>query len=213
MQIVTSSSPTSVRCKIYEDAMKPGIPPITPLDSSLHSLGSTSIGGSTVSSFSSSSSRKRVRFSPYVRAKDTLSRHDMTEDEITRSYLQQDEFEYIWEHNRRLLRRAKHYHSKGRPLRIHSLRSLKGFELDIERTPKGYYLCTRGLEGANRKNRKAAIEEVLEEQELQILEGFFDDELMAQVYMKASMRSTFKAVCLAMEDKLSATYEVKSSKQ
>lgn len=214
MKIINSTSPTTVRRNLHIEGKKTSIASIEPLNSSsLHSFDSTISNDSstTSSSLSSSTSRKGVRFSPIVRVKDTISRHDMTEDEITRSFLQQDEFEYIWEHTAKLLRRAKHYHSGGKPLRSYS-KCLKGFESDIEKTEKGNYLCTRGLEGSARSYQRTAIEQVLEEQELQILEGFYDDELIAEVYIEYNVRATFKAVYMAMEDRLTASYFVMEDK-
>lgn len=209
MQIVNSSSPTSVRCKL-DEGLKTGIALINTLDSSNHSTDSTdstnSITDSSTSSSSSSSSSstRRVHFLPLVRAKDTISRYDMTQDEITRCFLQEDEYDDIWEQNQRLLRRAKKYHLKGEPLPADAMQKLEGFELDIETKEKGDYLCVRGLESVARSYRRESIERVLEEQEFQILEGFYDDELIAEVYAEANKRCKFKAVYLAMEDRLSA---------
>ena len=131
----------------------------------------------------------------------------MTEDEITQCFLQEDEYDDIWEQNQRLLRRAKKYHLKGEPLPQEALESelfLEGFELDIETKEKGQFLCVRGLESVARSYRQESIDRVLEEQEFQVMEGFYDDELIAEVYAEANKRCKFKAVYMAMEDRLSA---------
>lgn len=213
MQIVNSTSPTSVRCKL-DEGTKTGIASIKSLDTSNHSTESTdastdSSSRSNISSTSTSSSSRRVRFLPLVRAKDTISRYDMTEDEITRCFLQDYEYDIIWEQNQRIVRRAKKYHSTGEPLPAKAFenKSLEGFELDIETKEKGEYLCTRGLETIARNYRRESIECVLEEQEFQEMEGFYDDELIAEIYAEANKRCKFKAVYLAMEDRLSACSE------
>ena len=126
----------------------------------------------------------------------------MTEDEITRCFLQDDEYDDMWEQNQKVLRRAKKYHSSGEPLPSDLPRKLEGFEDDIEEREKGLFLCTRGLESIARSYRRESIERVLEEQEYQYLDGFYDDELIAGVYIEANKRSKFKAVYLAMEDRL-----------
>ena len=104
--------------------------------------------------------------------------------------------------NEKLVRRAKKYHSSGEPLPSELPRRLQGFEEDIEDKEEGLFLCTRGLESTARSYRRESIRMVLEEQELQILEGVYDDELIADVYSEANKHCRFKAVYLAMEDRL-----------
>lgn len=211
----TTFSPTSVRCSLDKGtrrSLASALKTLDPLSSdSEHSTFDTSSAcNSTASSSPSSftSVRRKVRFLPLVRAKDTISRHDMTEDEIQRCFLQDDEYDEIWDRNKRLVRRAKNYHSTGLPLPSPLPKKLEGFEDDVETKPDGgSYLCTRGLESASKSQRRKSIECVLAEQDFQILEGYYDEEALSEIYSHVTSSCRFRAVYLAMEDRIDASGE------
>ena len=118
---IEQTSPTSVRCSLDKEQVK-GNKNRRSLASSLKSLTlpSDTAHGNTVRTDASSTYRsttimassslreRKVRFFPLVRIKDTISRHDMTEDEIERCFIQDYEYEEIWEHNEGIKRRAQH---------------------------------------------------------------------------------------------------------
>jgi hypothetical protein len=206
----TDTSPTSVRCFLDGGAGRSLASEFKSLDVSDHSavfcdpedVCSTSCSSS--SSSQTSVSRRRVRFLPVVRAKNTISRYDMTDEEIRNSFLQEEEYDEIWEHNQRLLRRAMYFHQYAEPLPTPLPKQIIGFEDDIEAKKEGGFLCTRGLESVDKANRRKSIDTVLLEQEYQIMEGFYDDDFIAEIYAEASSACRFRAVCQAMEDRLDA---------
>ncbi len=128
----------------------------------------------------------------------------MTDEEIESCFIQEYEYDEIWDHNERLLRRAKNYHECGEPIPTPLPECMIDFEDDIETKKEGGFLCTRGLESANKVDRKKSIETVLMEQEYQIMEGYYDDDVLAEVYTEVSSSCRFRAVCQAMEDRLDA---------
>ena len=221
----SSSSPKSVRCTLdYERVMR------TSLASSLKSLddltseAETSTAASSYcddssyessSTTSSSSTRRRVRFMPMVKVKDTISRHNMTDEEINNCFLQDEDYDEIRSHNKRIIRRFKSYHSLGDPLPSPLPKCCMDFEDDIETMENGMFLCTRGLERISSNSyhsyRQKSIDAVLEEQDYQDLEGYYDDDAIAELYVEINSPCKFRAVYLAMEDRIEAVGDRQSA--
>lgn len=136
----------------------------------------------------------------------------MTEEEITNCFLQDEDYDDIWNHNKRLIRRAKNFHISGCALPSPRPSCLEGFEDDIETKVSGaQFLCTRGLENSSKKHRRKSIDRVLEEQDFQILEGYYDVDVISEIYSVAAAPSKFRAVYLAMEDRIEAGGERKAA--
>lgn len=128
----------------------------------------------------------------------------MTVEELTSCFLQDEDYDEIWNHNKRLVRRAKNYHISGGALPSPRPSCLEGFEDDIETKESGEFLCTRGLESSSKRHRRKSIDRVLEEQDFQILEGYYDVDVISEIYSVAAAPSKFRAVYLAMEDRIEA---------
>ena len=205
-----NTSPTSVRCFLDQDAGRSLASEFKSLDCSEHdpvfcdSTDTSSTSSSSSTSSRTSISRRRVRFLPVVRAKDTISRYDMTDEEFENCFLQEADYDEIWEHNQRLLRRARNFHKCAEPIPTPLPKCMIGFEDDIETKKEGGFLCTRGLGSIDKKIRIESIHAVLMEQEYQIMEGYYDDDVLAEIYAEVSSSCRFRAVCQAMEDRLDA---------
>ena len=199
-QRIRTSSPSSVRGFIDEET-----------SASLHS--SFKSFDSTASEDASTTNPKRVNFAPMVGVKDTISMFDMTDEEYENYWLSDDEYQYIRRRNRLLIKRAELFQSfRGKPLPASHSDSYDDLEDDIECKPEGDFLCVRGLESGTRKEnirkktyRRNSIQQVLLEQELQSRHGCRDEEAIAQVYSEMVSPCKFRAVHLAMEDRLAAT--------
>jgi hypothetical protein len=142
-----------------------------------------------------------------VKAKDTISRHNMTDEEINNSFLQDEDYDEMRSHNKRIIRRFKNYHSSGDPLPSPLPKCCEDFEDDIESKENGLFLCIRGLERiANNYEsyRQKSIDAVLEEQDFQDLEGYYDVDVIAELYAQINSPCKFRAVYLAMEDRIEA---------
>ena len=192
------SSPSSVRCFV-DDKTK------TSLDSSIKPP-------DTLPSTHASSTRK-VGFKSWVAVKDTISIFDMTEEEIENYWLSEDEFKSIRRRNRLLIRRAEAFGYK-KPLPSSHSESYDDCEDDIEKKEDGDFLCIRGLESATRSgsikkktSRRNAIMQVLLEQEFQSVQRYSDENAIAEVYVEYASPCKFRAVHLAMEDRLAAVEE------
>ena len=134
----------------------------------------------------------------------------MTETELEDCWIQDDEYENIWRQNRRIVRRAKLYHAIGDPLPKKLPAKLQGFEDDIETTENGGFLCVRGLEPLSSAQRRNSIERVLAEQDFQLIEGFWDEEAISDIYQAATSPCKFRAVYFALEDRLAVETDVDS---
>ncbi len=192
-----ASSPSSVRCFVEE--------PKRSLSSSIKQTDS-------LPSRDASSAIRKVGFSEWVGVKDTISVFDMTDDEIESYWLQDDEYSRIRRRNRLLIRRAETFNFlAGKPLPPSHSDCYDDCEDDIERKADGDYLCMRGLESGTKKEnmrkktyRRNSIQQVLVEQEFQSVQGLRDDDAIAEVYVEVTTPCKFRAVHLAMEDRLAA---------
>lgn len=199
-----ASSPSSVRCFIFDEESS---------TSSLHS--SFKSFDSTPATDASPRERKSVSFRPMVGVKDTISVFDMTDEEIDNYWLSDEEYQYIRRRNRLLIKRAELFESfQGKALPACHSESYEDLEDDIETKACGDFLCVRGLESGTRKEnirkktyRRNSIQQVLLEQELQSGQCCRDDEAISQVYAEVVLPCKFRAVHLAMEDRLAATEE------
>jgi len=196
-----ASSPSSVRCLVDDEQ------PRASLDSIIKSFDVLPSRDA-----STSATKRTVGFAPWVGVKDTISVFDMTDEEIENYWLSDEEYERIRRRNRLLIRRAKKLQSRGgKPLPPSHSESYEDCEDDIERKADGDYLCIRGLEsGTGSQNirkktcRRNSIQQVLLEQEFQSVQCYRDDEAIAEVYMEVASPCKFRAVHLAMEDRLEA---------
>ena len=158
-------------------------------------------------SFSSSDSsiyKSSVQFSPLVRVKDTISRHDMSLKEHYGYWLQDHEFLMIKQRNQKTIHEfeaqqkdSEHQNDFGPNPHTRAPLSDDGEED-----------CLRGLENGlrfeslRRKSyRFAAIEEVLLEQEDQYFADIYDDEAIAQVYFEVTAECRFRAEFRALQDR------------
>ena len=127
-----------------------------------------------------------VRFSPLVHVKPTLSFHDMTKEEITKTWLQEEEVYQIRKRCRDLIAYADNHHN-------HS---------------NSYKYCIRGLESHTKygkelkdRNRYESKMLVLDEQDQQYLDDSFDDEKIASVYKEISQQCQLRAIYIAQKDR------------
>lgn len=193
-----ASSPSSVRCFVDEK-------PKSSLASSIKKTDS-------LPSRDASITNRKVGFSEWVGVKDTISVSDMTDEEIESYWLQEDEYSRIRRRNRLLIRRAEAFKFlSGKPLPPSHSECYDDCEDDIERKTDGDYLCMRGLESATKSEnmrkktcRRNSIQQVLVEQEFQSVQGLRDDDAIAEVYMEVTTPCKFRAVHLAMEDRIAA---------
>ena len=190
-----ASSPSSVRCFVEEEPKKSLVSSIKPVDS--------------LPSRNASTSTRKVGFASWVGVKDTISVFDMTDDEIENYWLQEDEYMEIRRRNRALIRRAEKLHSLREPLPASE--SYEELGDDIEQKEDGNYLSFRGLESGTRSesmrkktSRRNSIQRVLIEQEFQCLQGYHDDEAIADLYTEVTSPCKFRAVHLAMEDRIAS---------
>jgi len=162
-----------------------------------------------VSSPACSSSTRKVGFEPWVGVKNTITRSEFTEEEKGNYWLKDDDYVRIRRRNRMLIKGAETYHSLGQPLPASHLESYEDCDDDIEKTADGNFLCVRGLESGSKSEsirkrtcRRNSIQQVLIEQEFQCLQGCHDHEAIAEVYMEVTSPCKFRAVHIAMEDKI-----------
>lgn len=191
-------SPSSVRC-FPDDETKQSLVSSIGLPDSLPSSAETD-----------SSTRRKVSFAPWVGVKDTITRYDMTDEEHENYWLQDEEYTRLRRRNRELIRRAD-TQSLARPISSSESELFSEFEDDIEKKEDGDYLCMRGLEsGAKSESirkktyRRESIQRVLDEQEFQCIQGFRDAEAISEVYTEVASPCKFRAVHLAMEDRIAA---------
>jgi len=160
-----------------------------------------------------SSSKKRVSFNRTVAVKCLYSKKNprKTEEEIKNYWYQDDEYQRMWDRNDTLVRLGEIYHSRQEPLPTCLHHSIKECKDDIEKRDEGDFLCIRGLEACfedeyfnKKEKRRDAIHSVLIEQECQYLEGSYDEQAIADVYSKIAAPRVFRAVWLAMEDRIKA---------
>merc|ERR1711937_294197 len=137
-----------------------------------------------------SSSKKRVSFNRTVAVKCLYSKKNprKTEEEIKNYWYQDDEYQRMWDRNDTLVRLGEIYHSRQEPLPTCLHHCIKECKDDIEK----------------REKRRDAIHSVLIEQECQCLEGSYDEQAIADVYSKIAAPRVFRAVWLAMEDRIKA---------
>ena len=121
--------------------------------------------------------RRRVQFFPKCTVKTTISLHDMTDNEIQATWIQQKEGDAIKRRCQKLI--AAEYKNKNHTGR-HEMRGLENIK-------------------QRRSNRYIAKEEVFDEQDLQ---GFdYDDEKLAFVYKTFTMKSSVDAIQMAIKDR------------
>lgn len=179
-------------------------------DSMSSCLSSTSSTiSSSHSSISSSSSSRKVSFRPWVAVKDTLSRHDMTDEEMNNFWFREQDFARIKKHNRKLIKHIE----RRKSLEITEVNSLDDdneFDDQIQRDD-GYRFCIRGLETGfkpealkRRSIRQRALHKILSEQEIQMHQNYVDVQALANIYIDVAMQSKFHAVHKAMEDRMDA---------
>ena len=163
---------------------------------------------SAVSSLSATlhTSTKSVQFSPRVRVKDTLSRHDMTEEELTDYWLQDEDFLLIKKLNHHTILATLESQKSSTDENDSEDSSQQQEQSSIDITDEEEY-CLRGLEAGlpnenlrRRSYRFAALEEVLLEQEDQYFAGIYDEEAIAEVCMEVTVECRFRAEFRAMQD-------------
>lgn len=164
---------------------------------------------SAVSSLSATlhTSTKSVQFSPRVRVKDTLSRHEMTEEERTDYWLQDEDFLMIKKRNQEtILATLESQKSAADENDTEDSSQQQHEQSSIDITDEEEY-CLRGLEAGlptenlrRRSYRFAALEEVLLEQEDQYFAGIYDEEAISEVCMEVTVECRFRAEFRAMQD-------------
>ena len=162
-------------------------------------------------SSSLSSSRRKIGFEPWVGVKNTISRYDMTEEEVENCWLGDDEYVEIRRRNRMVIRHGESFYQLGEPLPDDSYYNEDYSAEDIEQKEDGDYLCIRGLESSSKSGsirkktyRRNSIQQVLVEQEYQRVQGFHDETAISELYIEHTSPSKFRAVHLAMEDRIAA---------
>ena len=187
---------------------------------------------SAVSSLSATlhTSTKSVQFSPRVRVKDTVSRHDMTEEERTDYWLKDQDFLLIKRRNQKIilatLEAQKRESQKNEAFDDNDddsvSVSVSVIESDCDSQQQSQEsssisdsisiddeeeYCLRGLEAGlpnenlrRRSYRFAALEEVLLEQEDQYFAGILDEEAIAEVYMEVTVECRFRAEFKGIQD-------------
>jgi len=139
----------------------------------------------------------KVRFSPLVRVKDTLSRHDLSLKERHDYWLQDKEFLHIKRRNQKTIQKMIQQESEdgedsadALPLSNDSDDCLRGLE------------CALPSENLRRKGyRFAALEEVFLEQEDQYFAGIYDEEAIAQVLQEVTVECRFRAEFKGIQDR------------
>jgi len=196
-------SPSSVRCSLDKTSKQSLLSFIKPQDS----LPSFSASDSS----SLSSSRRKVGFEAWVGVKNTISRYDMTEEEVENCWLGDDEYVEIRRRNRMVIRHGESFYQLGEPLPDDSYYNEDYSAEDIEQKEDGDYLCIRGLESSSKSGsirkktyRRNSIQQVLVEQEYQRVQGFHDETAISELYIEHTSPSKFRAVHLAMEDRIAA---------
>lgn len=152
-----------------------------------------------------STSRRTVGFEPWVGVKNTISRKDMTDEEKESYWLQDEDYTRIRRRNRTIIRCAETYW--GEPLSPTNNDVYEECKDDIERRESGEYLCIRGLESGSKSEsfrkktyRRNSLQRVLIEQEFQCLQGFRDEETIAELYIEVTSPCKLRAEHRAVED-------------
>ena len=193
-------SPSSIRCFPEANSQTSQPKRRSSLSSSMRSQNSLTS--------SPEHARRKVGFEAWVGVKNTISRYELSDEERQSYWLQDTEYQRIRRRNRSLIRHAEEY-CIADPLPSLSCNLYEDCEYDIEKTDRGHYLCMRGLESGTKiesmrkkTNRRNSIQRVLIEQEFQCLQGFHDDEAISEIYTEATSPCKFRAVHLAMEDRI-----------
>jgi len=141
--------------------------------------------------------QRRVSFARKAKVKPTISIKDMTDSERHQSWLQDHEQASIRKHCQKLIAKVERFGSK---------------------LGNGRRLCIRGLEsqmgdGLRRKqhNRFLSTDEVLYEQERQHIEGYYDDEAIANIYKEISGECQIEAELSAALDRKEIEHYISSS--
>lgn len=150
---------------------------------------------------------KSVSFHTCVRARDSLSRNDMTPEEIRAYWIQEDEYKAINRRNSKIVRKIeKSYDNEHQNGNSNSNKNKKK-QTQKSHNVRAHDLCPRGLEGSLRSEYRTresaiseAIEKVFEEQEKQYFVGVYDDEAIASAYSRVTSKSLFRAQLRAMLD-------------
>jgi len=134
---------------------------------------------------------KSVSFSPRTQIKKTLSVKDMTDSERRNSWLQKEEVAKIINSIQWVIYNAEK-HSKA--VDYYGMKhTLRGLETKM------------GLRMKNRRRRiSAAREEVLCAQQIQYMDGYTDDEAIAEAYASISEKCQREAQMLAFRDQKEA---------
>jgi hypothetical protein len=113
-----------------------------------------------------------IRFSDNVSFRKTLSRKDYTPEDVEASW---------------------YSHEESKAISTQCIKEIKRMDMGEKLKDKKY--CSRGLEGhttigaeSKMRNRKVAIDAVLDEQLIQWEEGIYDEELIGDIYYEASIR-------------------------
>jgi hypothetical protein len=140
--------------------------------------------------------KKRVKFSPTVFVETTISLHDMTDEEIEKTWNSIEEENDIRRRCRELMAAAAAYENKSDNEHSDNIVEMRGLENSKQR----------------RSNRYIAQEEVFEEQDKQNLPycfgngngGYFlnDDEKIASVYKMHTTKCTISARLMAIKDRI-----------
>lgn len=164
---------------------------------------------SSHSSSASSGTNKRVRFSPMVGVKDTLSHRDMSLKEHYDYWLQDHEFLMIKYRNQCAIQYFEHRLQLKEEREQQQQSSLEDNSLCHNHLcDNDGPDCLRGLESGlshenlrRRSYRFASYEEVLLEQDDQYYAGIYDDIAIAEVYFEVTVECRFRAQYRAMQDK------------
>ena len=179
-----------------------------PNESTQKSLASYIEAQDTLPSFQPSltSSRKKVSFHEWVCVKETISRKEIRKEDKKKYWLSFNDYLDIRVRNRMLIRGSEFYPKGGPVLPSHS-ELFKNCGDDIEKAEDGDYLFLRGLvcsqsESFERKTlRRNAQQRVFIEQEFQWLEGFLDEEAIAERYLEITSPYCFQAIAKAIQDR------------
>jgi len=159
-------------------------------------------GNDVIDNVSVAQRKRSVSFNPRVRARDSLSRNDMTHIERRAYWVQDDEYQVIIRRNARIVREIEKSYDNNNKKRTKK----KDGKPQKPQSPED--LCPRGLENGLKseyRTREAAIseslEEIFNEQEKQYYVGVFDDEAIATAYSKVASKCQFRAQLRAMLDR------------
>lgn len=198
----TSTNLNTTTHKKIKDVNADDIPSAMKCPLPSHTVVTTTIDDTDISTVTThtSNSAKSVRFSPMVRVKDTLSRHDMTLKEHYEYWLQHHDFLRIKQRNLGTIQ-AIEQHQQSQEENDASNSDFPEQLLSMDD-------CLRGLEsGLSQENlrkrsyRFAALEEVFLEQEDQYYAGIYDPEAIAQVYVEVTVECRFRAEFRALQDR------------